>query len=208
MILLHPRVIKLWMANLGISEPETVGESAAASEHEHLQAGRDAPITCLNSYDINGTTVPIPGVPTQADIDSLELEEEALFASLEDEVIEVQIPQAEGSFRRKQFSLGQTINTFTQRCEDKSRELEALRKELEQVNADIIVAMEELAKAKEGPIKRAREKLEAEIAGLGRKLAKAKEDISADCARASQGDDEEAETEWDRKVRQFMKTIT
>lgn len=207
MILRHPRVIELWMADLEISEPETVGESAAASEHERLQAGRDAPNVRLNGYDINGTTAPIPGVPTQADIDSLEEEEKALFASLEDEVIEVRIPQVEGSCRRKQFSLGQTINTFTQRCEDKSRELKALRKELEQVDADIIVAMEELARAKERPIKRAREKLEAEIAGLRRKLAKAKEDISADCVRANQ-EDEEAETEWDRKVRQFMKTIT
>lgn len=145
-------------------------------------------------------------MPTQADFNALKSEEEALFAPLEDEVIEMQIPLANGSVRRKKSTLGKIINAFTQHYEGRSRELKALHEELHQVSSDIILAREELARATEGPVKQARRELAAEIARLGEKLAKSKEGINSYYEEANS--DNEVEAEWDRKVRDFMKNMS
>ena len=96
--------------------------------------------------DINGKSLEIPGVPSDAALQAMQVDAN-LFKSLEEDVVTINVTKSDGTVAMKNVKLGDSMNKLENLIEDSRVKLTRLAKELEEVNEEIDATLDGYNKA-------------------------------------------------------------
>ncbi|KAK1083294.1 hypothetical protein LTR33_003360 [Friedmanniomyces endolithicus] len=116
----------------------------------------------VEGLDTHGRPIHRPGVPSDADIERLEADIRALSKPLQEEEMDVEIPQADGNKLVKRITLGSVLQGYKKLCTRKNKELQSLEQELGRLDEDIAAAYDTLSDERD--LTRAKEHLDADLA--------------------------------------------
>ncbi|KAK5127492.1 hypothetical protein LTR85_006831 [Meristemomyces frigidus] len=181
-------------------------EGAAASGAEQLEPVYQELVARANGLDINGRPLEIPGVPTLAQIDALDAEGHELSKPIGEQILEVQVPQPDGSLKRKHVTLDASMKAASLQLGEKRAELEKLERDLAQVYDEIDAAKEDALNDKDGAIKRADDKLQARLDKVEKDTELFRNQTFNEVVQAEKAD-KAAAAETNRKIQEFMKAL-
>jgi len=160
----------------------------------------------VKGLDVDGNPTKQAGVPTLEDVEALEQEHVALTRSLGQELVEIQMTQADGTAVLKRVKLEHTVQAFTRRFEQKQAEIEKLTTQLEGVVAEITRARHEWEGDEDDAIKKAEKQRKAEKEAIMQRARKLKQQSLAEIEQA-QKEDRAAATETNRKFQDFLQAL-
>lgn len=96
--------------------------------------------------DINGKSLNIPGVPSDAALQAMEVDAN-LFKSLEEDVVTISVTKSGGTVTMKNVKLGDSMQKLENLIENSRVKLARLTKELDEVNGEIDATLGEYNKA-------------------------------------------------------------
>jgi len=100
----------------------------------------------IDGMDINGKSLEIPGVPSDAALQAMQVDAN-LFKSLEEDVVTISVTKSDGTVAMKNVKLGDSMNKLENLIEDSRVKLTRLAKELEEVNEEIDATLDGYNKA-------------------------------------------------------------
>jgi len=158
----------------------------------------------VEGLDPHGRPIHRPGVPSDADIERLEADIRALSRPLQEEEMDVEIPQPDGTKLVKRITLGSVLQGYKKLSTRKNNELEILEQALGRLDADISAAYEKLAD--ESDLARAKERLDADLARFKQASKAAKDQLALEFDQA-RSEDKAASAETNEKILDFMRAL-
>ena len=95
----------------------------------------------IDGIDINGKSLNIPGAPSDAALQAMEIDAN-LFKPLEEDVLTISVTKSDGTVAMKNVKLGDSMQKLENLIETSRAKLSRLTKELEEVNAEIDATLE------------------------------------------------------------------
>lgn len=95
----------------------------------------------IDGIDINGKSLNIPGAPSDATLQAMEVDAN-LFKSLEEDVVTISVTKSDGTVAMKNVKLVDSMQKLENLIETSRAKLTRLTKELEEVNAEIDATLE------------------------------------------------------------------
>ncbi|TKA49178.1 hypothetical protein B0A54_01254 [Friedmanniomyces endolithicus] len=158
----------------------------------------------VEGLDPHGRPIHRPGVPSDADIERLEADIRALSRPLQEEEMDVEIPQPDGTKLVKRITLGSVLQGYKKLSTRKNKELEILEQALGRLDEDISAAYEKLAD--ESDLARAKERLDADLARFKQASKAAKDQLALEFDQA-RSEDKAASAETNEKILDFMRAL-
>ncbi|KAK0336345.1 hypothetical protein LTR91_008169 [Friedmanniomyces endolithicus] len=158
----------------------------------------------VEGLDTHGRPIHRPGVPSDADIERLEADIRALSKPLQEEKMDVEIPQADGNKLVKRITLGSVLQGYKKLCIRKNKELQSLEQELGRLDEDIAAAYDTLSDERD--LTRAKERLDADLARFKQASKAAKDQLASEFEQA-RSEDKAASVETNEKIKEFMRAL-
>ncbi|KAK0854480.1 hypothetical protein LTS02_011500 [Friedmanniomyces endolithicus] len=158
----------------------------------------------VEGLDTHGRPIHRPGVPSDADIERLEADIRALSKPLQEEEMDVEIPQADGNKLVKRITLGSVLQGYKKLCTRKNKELQSLEQELGRLDEDIAAAYDTLSDERD--LTRTKEHLDADLARFKQASKAAKDQLASDFEQA-RSEDKAASVETNEKIKEFMRAL-
>ncbi|TKA75691.1 hypothetical protein B0A55_03182 [Friedmanniomyces simplex] len=158
----------------------------------------------VEGLDVHGRPIHRPGVPSDGDLERLEADIRALSKPLQEEEMDVEIPQPDGTKIIKRITLGTVFLGYTKLCARKNTELQSHEQELARLDQDIAAAYDKLSD--ESDLARAKERLDADMAKFKQASKTAKDRLAAEFEHA-RAEDKAASAETNKKIQEFMKAL-
>ena len=177
-----------------------------SSTSEHLEPVCQALVARVHGLDLNGNPIKTPGVPTLQDIDALDNEHESLSAPLSEEVVPIELQQADGSVVTKHIKLERTLRAFERRHEQKQAEITTYKRELDRVLAEITAVQQKYAADVDDDIEQAKKQHETEKVAIHQR-AEVLLQQTMDEIEHAQKEDRAATAETNRRFQDFMKAL-
>jgi hypothetical protein len=108
----------------------------AGSTTEQLDAIHDDLVARIDGTDIHGKSLDIPGLPSDAELQQIQ-NEDNLFGPLEEDIITISVTKSDGTVTLKHVKLGDSVQKLEKLIEDSKGKLTRLAKELGEVNVEI-----------------------------------------------------------------------
>ncbi|TKA48487.1 hypothetical protein B0A54_00622 [Friedmanniomyces endolithicus] len=158
----------------------------------------------VEGLDTHGRPIHRPGVPSDADIERLEADIRSLSKPLQEEEMDVEIPQADGNKLVKRITLGSVLQGYKKLCIRKNKELQSLEQELGRLDDDIAAAYDTLSDERD--LTRAKEHLDADLTRFKQASKAAKDQLAAEFEQA-RSEDKAASVETNEKIKEFMRAL-
>jgi hypothetical protein len=156
-------------------------------------------------YDILGRPIHRPGVPTETDIDALQAESAALQKPIEVELLDIEVPQADGSKAVKRITLATILTAHRTLCTKKGAEIRSLEVKLARIKVDMDSVYAVLEVDEE--VDRIGNHFEAEEAKFQLALETARQERDDEIKKLRE-DDKAASKAIQQKIQEFMKALS
>ena len=175
---------------------EDYNNAASATEVEGLQPVYESLVARVDGLDIRGQPLNIPGVVTQADINTLVAVDHDLFRSLEEEILQIEDPR---TGQLSDVRPGDTLQDYEKVSQRKHADLMEFLKQLTDVNAEILTAKAEVVNVEKTEVMQAKKELFVQLKSLKKQALANKRQTETEVNEAY-AEDREAKEAWERKV--------